>query len=297
MVPRAAAIVVGLAGAVATAGAVAATAPPAPPPATTAVDTGFLRAQAEAELTALHPDAAQVACAVPPADEPGVRFWCYGALPDGSVLVVEATMNDDGGLEFADVTAGGSEPDGSAATAAPSAYEGTGDSVVQVTPISGLTILTVGHDGTGDVTIQPQNAGAVAGPSLVARAASPTSRYLVGLDGPISALAVTAAGAWSITPGPTATATPLDAATPATGTAPDVLRYAEAGAATVTFGGTGPLTVVAFTASGRAGLVDTPGPYTGILELPAGPGFVTVDAAGAWTVSLGAASPPGSTTG
>ena len=36
--------------------------------------------------------------------------------------------------------------------------------------------------------------------------------------------------------------------------------------------------------AGAQPLVDQTGPFTGTVEIPAGPGFVTVDAAGSWSL-------------
>ena len=49
----------------------------------------------------------------------------------------------------------------------------------------------------------------------------------------------------------------------------------------VIYDGSGPIVVRAVTVSGTEDLVNQHGPFTGTIEVPAGPGFVTVDAAGA----------------
>ena len=54
--------------------------------------------------------------------------------------------------------------------------------------------------------------------------------------------------------------------------------------ATVSYDGTGTIVVTAVTVSGPQQLVNQAGPYTADIEVPAGPGFVTIDAPGNWSL-------------
>lgn len=298
--------------ATATAAADAATTPPPPapsttapttvpitglPPTTTAVDTSFLRGEAEAQFLAANAGATQAACALPPADEPGVLFNCYGVAADGSLIAVVATMNDDGGIEFAPLDAAATDGAASTTTAAPTVTSGSGSDVVAVTPPTGPSIVTVTHEGAGDFAIQPQNAGAPIGDPFAVATGAVTGDYLVVFTSPVSDFAVTADGAWTIEVAAASTAPPFATDTASSGDSPVVLAVPETGELpiAVDYEGSGRVVISVFTASGRQVVVDETGPYTGEATLPAGPGYVGVDAAGAWTVTPAGAGGPEST--
>jgi hypothetical protein len=254
-----------------------------PPP-----DTSFLRAQAEAALLAAFPDSTGVACAVPPADQAGVQFLCYATAADGSVIARLATVNDDGGIQFSD-SAGGVATTTTVPAQPP--ITGSGSDTVTVTAFSGPTIIAVTHDGTGEFAVQPQRGGVAVGPPIAATGAV-SGRFLAGLEGRVETLAVTADGAWTIQVEPISTAIPLAADTPASGSGPDVVRFAATAAtpATISFEGAGPFSVSAVTSAGSQALVAQTGPYDAEVTLPAGPGFLAVNGTGAWSIALGSAA-------
>lgn len=274
------------------------TPPSSLPPTTTAVDTSFLRGQAEAQFLETNAGATQVACAVPPADEPGVLFNCYGVGADGSLIAAVATMNDDGGIEFTplDATAPGGDG-GTTTTVAPAATSGTGSQVIAVAAPSGPSIVTVSHDGAGEFSIQPQNAGAPIGAPFAVATGAVAGDYLVVFTSPVSDLAVTADGAWTVEMVAASTAAPLPVDAPSGGDAPAVFATPETGElpVSITYEGNGRIVISAFTASGLQVVVDEPGPFTGEATIPAGPGYLGIDAVGAWTLAPAGADEPAST--
>lgn len=273
------------------AGVAGATTPPPPDGA----DTTFLRAQAEQAagdyFTAGVPGGVtQIACAPPPADVGGVQFLCYAVDAGGDVVVASATVNDYGVPELSPV-------DGSliASTAAPTpaddptiqTVEGSGNQTVAVDQIVSPTLVAVSAAAGAPFTLQPEQAGAPVGPAVVDTVGPLAGRYLVGVAGPFSSFHVTAEGNWTITLQRLTSALPLAGGAPAAGQQPDVVSYTDPAAVpvTISYEGTGPIRVTAVTGAGAEVLVDQPGPYTGALDAPAGPGFLAVDATGPWTIS------------
>lgn len=266
---------------------VAATTPPDEAP------TDFVRRLAEVEATAhfvaLDPGVTNVACAPPTVDAAGGQMNCYGTNADGAVLTALATINDDGGIDVA------SAPGGPAAPTVPStvpnstlaSLAGTGADVRTVDPITAPTIVAVTHDGSGPFSVQPQQGGVSAGEPLLAVTGAWTGRYLVGLGGTLSSFAVTADGNWTIEIQPIDSALSLTPQTSVSGAASDVVRSADTEAVPVTidYTGSGPIVVSAISGSGAEVLVDEAGAFAGQVTLPAGPGYVTVDAAGPWTIA------------
>lgn len=265
--------------------------------------TDFLRRQGE-ELATEHflsvdPSVTSVACAAPAEDAPGVQFLCYGINADGTVQTAWATLNDLGGIDI--TPAAGATPP-APTTSAPNptigTYEGTGSQIVQVDPITGPTIVAVSHDGTGAFSVQPQQGGVPAGAPLFAEVTGAWSgRYLVGLGGTISAFAVTADGNWTLRVQQRSSAVAYDPAAGVSGDGPNVASYGEAaaGAVTVTYEGPGPIVIRAVNVSGPQDLVNEAGAFTGEITLPSGPGFVTVDAPGPWSIKPPASAPATST--
>ena len=275
-------------------GAPVAASSPVPPPSTdapAAPDTSFLRAQAEGALAEAYPGVTAVACAVPPADEAGARFACYGVDESGAVLHRQATVNDDGGIEF-------STPEAPApTTTVPSSFDGTGSGLIEVPAITGPTLVAVTHAGSGPLTIQPQRGAATVGPPLTTPPGIPAGRYVVGFDGTISAFAVTTDGDWTVAIEPPSNALPL-ADAPLSSDRPDVVTYPDTAVfdAVLEVTAAGPYTVTAYTAAGRALLAEDAGPGTAALTLPAGPGLVAIDGA-AWTLARGSGTPTATAAG
>lgn len=296
-----------------TSAAAAATPPPEPstsapttvpvtglPPTTTAIDTSFLRGEAESQFLAANGGATQVACAVPPADEPGVLFNCYAVGADGAVIAAVATMNDDGGIEFTAIDAASAGSGSDAGTAAPAVASGTGSDVVAVSPATGPSIVSVTHDGAGDFSVQPQNAGAPIGEPFAVATGAVSGEYLVVFTSPVSDFAVTADGAWTVDVAAASSAPPFAADAPTTGDAPVVLATPDAGdlSASVDYQGSGRIVVSTFTAAGLQILVDETGPFVGDVTVPAGPGYLGIDAVGPWTIApAGATEPPSTAVG
>jgi hypothetical protein len=248
-------------------------------------------------------EVSHVTCELPAEDAPGVVFYCFAVDANGTPLVAQAAVNDYGTAELSAVAAATPATTAASTTTNPilDAAQGTGSQVVQVSPITEPTIVAVTHDGAGEFAVQPQHGGVAVGPPLAAVTGAWSGRYLVGLGGTISSFAVTADGAWTITVLPRGMALPFDPAAGADGQNADVVAYADdaASSVTVVYEGTGQLVVRASTVSGASVLADQLGPFTGDIEVPAGPGFLSVEAAGAWSLRPQAAPPtsaaPGST--
>jgi hypothetical protein len=265
----------------------------------------IVREQAEAAAaefftTASEGGGTHIACETPPADSAGVTFYCYGVATGGATLVALATINDYGTAELSTVVPGAAATTTAPTTTSPilSSAQGTGSQAVPVDPIAGPAIVTVTHDGTGAFEVQPQQGGVPVGPPMVSVTGEWTGRYLAGLGGTISAFAVTADGDWTLTVERRETALAFDAAAGASGENPDVVAYDDAAAwdVTVIYEGAGPIVVTAVTVSGSQELVNQTGPFTGDIEVPAGPGFVAVDAPGPWSLAPLASAPTPSST-
>jgi hypothetical protein len=264
-------------------------------------NTDFLRRQGDAAamefFVTVDPSVTSVACTAPADDVAGVQFLCYGINADGTVQTAWASLNDDGGIDV--VPAAGATAPTVATTSAPrptvATYEGTGSQTVQVDPITGPTIIAVRHDGTGTFSVQPQQGGVPAGAPLFAEVTGAWSgRYLVGLGGTISAFAVTADGDWTLRVQQRSSAIAFEPAAGVAGDRPEVVNYGEdvAGTVAVTYDGSGPIVIRAVTVSGPQDLVNEAGPFSGDVTLPAGPGFITVDASGAWSITPPAGATP-----
>ena len=242
--------------------------------------------------------ASHVACETPSADTAGVVFYCYGVNGAGAPLVAQATINDYGAVDIAALASGSTATTAPPTTTSPvlSAAQGTGSQVVQVNPVSGPAILGVTHDGAGAFAVQPQQGGVPLGGPLLSVTGAWSGRYLVGLGGTISAFDVTADGDWTLTVEQRGTALVFDAAAGVVGENPDVVAYSDAApwSPSLIYDGSGPIVVRAVTVTGDVDLVNQDGPFSGTIDVPAGPGFVTIDAAGAW--SLQPATPPTTST-
>ena len=164
--------------------------------------------------------------------------------------------------------------------------QGTGSQAVQVDPISGPTIVAVTHDGSGAFEVQPQQGGVPAGAPFAAVTGPWEGRYLVGLGGTISGFAITADGDWTLTIEQRSSAVSFDATSGVDGENADVIAYDDAAAwgATVSYDGPGPIVIRAVTVSGAQELVNQAGSFSGDIEVPAGPGFLTVEAPGRWSL-------------
>jgi hypothetical protein len=268
------------------------TPPPTAAPTTTAApDTSFLRAQAEAALVEAYPGVTAVACAVPPADTAGARFACYGVDESGAVLHRQATVNDDGGIEF-------STPQAQATTTTvPSSFAGTESRLVEVPAITGPTLVAVTHAGTGPLIIQPQHGAATVGPPLTTPPDIAAGRYVVGFNGTISAFTVTTDGDWTLAIEPPTSALPL-ADVALSVDQPDVVTYPDTTGfdAVLEVTAAGPYTATVYTAAGPVLLAEDDGPGTAALPLPPGPGLVAIDGA-AWTLARGTAPPTATAVG
>ena len=201
--------------------------------------------------------------------------------------MAQATINDYGTAEFAAALPGATTTAAPTTTSAViSSAQGTGSQVVQVDPINGPTIVAVTHTGSGAFGVQPQQGGVPAGDPVASVTGAWSGRYLVGLGGTISSFAITADGDWTLTVEARSSALAVDAPSGVSGESPDVIGYDDAAAwsATVSYDGTGTIVVTAVTVSGAQQLVNQAGPYTADIEVPAGPGFVTVDAPGNWSL-------------
>jgi hypothetical protein len=232
--------------------------------------------------------ASHVACETPSADEAGVVFFCFGVNSDSAPVVAQATINDYGTAEMSAVASPATATTGPTSTASPvvGSAQGSGSQVVQVDPISGPTIVAVTHGGAGDFAVQPQQGGVPVGEPIGAVTGAWSGRYLIGLGGTISGFAVTADGDWTITVEQQNSALTFDDTAGVSGENADVVRYDDAApwSATVAYDGTGPIVVRAVTVSGAQELINEAGPFTGAIEVPAGPGFVTVEAPGTWSL-------------
>jgi hypothetical protein len=245
-------------------------------------------AAAEYFAGAVEGGASHVVCEPPSADAPGVVFYCFGVDAAGAPVVAEATISDYGAAEISSLGAVATATSAPPTTVSPivGSAQGSGSQAVQVDPISGPTIVTVTHDGTGAFAVQPQQGGVPAGAPFATVTGPWQGRYLVGLGGTISGFAVTADGGWTITVEQRTGALPFDDAAGVDGENADVIAYDDAApwGATVSYEGTGPIVIRAVTVSGAQELINQAGPFAGAIEVPAGPGFVTVEAPGAWSV-------------
>lgn len=289
-----------VAGAVAGGLVLAAVAEASVPPPDGAAGVDLVRQQAEAAAvehfaTVVDGGATNIACEVPPEDAAGATFLCYGLAGDGTVLVAVATINDYGSAELTELPAGSAgSPTTSSSAALPTSVSGSGTEVVQVDPVTGPAIVTVTHEGAGTFAVQPQQGGVPTGDVVVTATGPVAGRYLLATADTFSAFAVTADGAWTLSVEPTGAALPFDATAGAEGSGPDVVAYDDVSAVTVDYGGPGPIVVRAATVSGRADLVGEAGAFTGDVELPPGPGFLTIEAPGDW--ALRPVDPPSTTT-
>lgn len=258
--------------------------------------TDFIHKQAEAAAVtyflAIDPGATQVACGRPAQDSPGQQFLCYAYSSEGQVLVAQVTINDYGTPELADFGAGGpvapTVPPSSAPNPTLASFQGSGNALQAVDPITATTIIHVTHDGAGAFSIQPQQGGVAAGEPLLSGTGAWDGRYLVGLGGTISAFAITADGNWTLEIQTVASVRTLSASEPAVSMSiPDVVSYADSAdvPVTVDYTGTGPIVVRAVSGAGTTVLVNEPGAFNGEVTLPAGPGFVTVEAFGSWSLT------------
>jgi hypothetical protein len=237
--------------------------------------------------TAVEGGASHVVCERPAEDAAGVVFYCFGVDGGGSAVVAQATINDHGTPEIAAVSTATTAPGPTTtASAIVGSAQGTGSQAVQVAPISGPTIVAVTHDGSGAFAVQPQQGGVPAGAPFATVTGPWEGRYLVGLGGTISGFAVTADGDWTITVAQRSSAQRFDAASGVDGANADVIAYddAESWAATVSYAGPGPIVIRAVTLSGQREMVNQAGPFSGGIDVPAGPGFLTVEAPGAWSL-------------
>jgi hypothetical protein len=239
--------------------------------------------------------ATHIACEAPSADSAGVTFYCYGVTTGGATLVALATINDYGTAELSTVVPGAPATTSAPTTTSPilSSAQGTGSQVVQVDPIAGPAIVAVSHDGAGTFEVQAQQGGVPVGAPMVSVTGAWNGRYLAGLGGTISAFAVTADGDWTLTVQRRETALTFDEAAGVSGENADVVAYDDDAVWSValTYEGAGPIIVNAVTVSGSQELVTQAGPFTGDIEVPAGPGFLTVDAPGPWSLRLPASQP------
>ena len=251
----------------------------------------IVRAQAEAAATEFFATAAEgaashVACETPSADAAGVVFYCFGVDNSGAPVVAQATINDYGTAELATAGSGATTTTATTTTTSPvlDSAQGSGSQLVQVDPITGPMILVVTHDGAGALAVQPQQGGVPSGAPFASVTGPWSGRYLVGLGGTISSFAITADGDWTLTVQQRGSALSLDEATGVTGVNADVVAYDDTApwTATVSYEGSGPIVVRAATLSGVEELLNQAGPFTGDVEVPAGPGFITVEAAGRW---------------
>jgi hypothetical protein len=237
--------------------------------------------------TAVEGGASHVVCETPAEDAAGVVFYCFGVDSGGAAVVAQATINDHGTPEISALGTGTTAP-GPTTTASPvvGSAQGTGSQAVQVAPISGPTIVAVTHDGSGDFAVQPQQGGVPAGAPFATVTGPWQGRYLVGLGGTISGFAVTAGGDWTLTIEQRSSALAFDAVSGVDGENADVIAYddAAAWAATVSYEVPGLIVIRAVTVSGAQELVSQTGPFSGEIEVPAGPGFLTVEASGAWSL-------------
>ena len=293
----AASATVGLAATALVVGTAPAAATPVPPDDTSG--TAFLRAtgeQAAAEWFAANVPGGvtQVACARPPADEGGVQFLCYAVDAAGAVVVARATVNDYGTPELAAVAAGAATATTVAVvdSATTAVYTGTGSQTVPVDPVPSLMLAAITVSGSGPVSVQPVHASAPVGPSIVGTAPL-QGRYLIGSAGLFSSLTVTADGDWTIRIQRPSSAIALGLGTPASGVQPDVVSYTEAVPTALVLDAptAAAITVSALSAAGPVTVLEQPGPYSGPITVPDGPGFLAVDIAGPWTISAAAATP------
>ena len=274
-----------------------------PPDSTTTVPqsddgaTDFIHEQSEAAaatyFSTIDPGVTQVACGRPAVDTPGEQFLCYAYSAEGQFLVAQVTIDDYGVPIFADFGGGGPVAPTAPPTTAPSqtlaSFQGTGSAVQTIDPITATTIIHVTHDGAGAFSVEPQQGGVPVGEPLFAGTGAWDGRYLVGLGGTISALAITADGNWTVAIQTIASARLLSASEPAVSMSiPDVVSFADSAdlPVTIEYTGTGPIVVRAVTGAGAAVLVDEPAAFSGEVTLPAGPGFVTVEAFGSWSISF-----------
>jgi hypothetical protein len=246
-----------------------------------------MEAATEYFSTAVDGGASHVVCERPAQDAAGVVFYCYGVDGRGAAVVAQATINDHGTPEISAIGAG-TTATGPTTTVSPvvGSAQGTGSQAVRVDPISGPTIVAVTHDGGGPFAVQPQQGGVPAGTPFATVTGPWSGRYLVGLGGTISGFGVTADGDWTLTIERRDSALPFDATSGVDGENADVIVYDDAAAwsATVSYEGPGPIAIRAVTVSGSQELVNQGGAFSGQIEVPAGPGFITVEAPGRWSL-------------
>jgi hypothetical protein len=172
--------------------------------------------------------------------------------------------------------------------AAPTVFEGTGDSVVQITKPAGATVVIASV--TGNAAGRYFGVKAVDGDqdTLVNTTDPYTGDTLMdGGTGGTTMLQVTAVGPWKIT------LTDLRSAPRFTG------AHSGTGDAVMIYEGSGRIAAITGNAAGRyfgvkaygssgsgGGIVNTTDTYTGTVPFPAGPVIVVVTAVDGWTISV-----------
>lgn len=229
----------------------------------------------------------------------GTGTWSVNGSDD--MTACKEIANDLGGRLYdshgdGDSAAGGGASSATSATpspapapiAAPTVFQGSGDSVVSITKPGGDT-------GTVIATITGNRADrffavkALDGDQdLLANTTDPYSgsTLLDAGGGNTTQLQVQAVGPWSITLSDIRSA-PLLNAGANSGTGDSVLLYrGSSGTATIT-GNQGArfFAVEQYTGTGRNVLVNTTDPYQGSVPLAGGPALVTVQAVGSWTIT------------
>lgn len=152
-------------------------------------------------------------------------------------------------------------------------------------------IVHAQHDGTGPFTVTAVDAGGLPLGVVAQSTAAYSGTFPIGFvdetDHPTSALTITTADAWHLDISNAALAPALSGAGVA-GHGDTVLSYlGPAVSAHVTASGGTPFTIHTYDRGVASLLANTVGPYDARVPLPAGPAFISVTAAGDWSMSLG----------
>ena len=178
------------------------------------------------------------------------------------------------------------------AQAAPQIYTGSGDAVVDITPIKNASILKVSFTGDSAFVVRPIDSTGKEGISLVLEIGPfEGTVFQSAVSKAVVALSVKAEGDWSIAVSPVATA-PVVGTKNVSGTGSAVVQWAKASTGykkiAFTSDGEGAFVVRPIDAKGkeRFSMVLNVGPYTGSVLLPSGTKYLKITSDGNWTFNV-----------
>jgi hypothetical protein len=178
------------------------------------------------------------------------------------------------------------------AQAAPAIYTGSGDSVVDITPIKSASILKVSFTGDSAFIIRPIDAAGKEGISLVLEIGPfEGTVFQSAVSKAVVALSVKAEGDWTITVSPIASA-PVVGTKNVSGTGSAVVKWAKPSIGykkiAFTHDGEGAFIVRPIDAKGkeRLSMILNVGAYDGSVLLPTGTQYLKITADGDWTFNV-----------